>query len=81
MFFYQNWFDIYPTYLGRTQQLLNREVIRRVLAMASAFLVAAARAAPNDVDAGHHSCADDGPNRRISENPQPLRLLSSAAPL
>lgn len=64
---YQNCFlfDIYPTYLGRTQQPPVRVAGRRDPTMASAYPAAAVHAAPNDADAVRHSCADVAPNRRI----------------
>lgn len=64
---YQNCFlfDIYPTYLGRTQQPPVRVAGRRDPTMASAYPAAAVHAAPNDADGDRHSCADVAPNRRI----------------
>lgn len=58
-------FDIYPTYLGRTQQPPVRVAGRRDPTMASACPAAAVHAAPNDADVVRHSCADVVPNRRI----------------
>lgn len=64
---YQNCFlfDIYPTYLGRTQQPPVRVAGRRDPTMASAYPAAVDHAAPNDADGDRHSCADVAPNRRI----------------
>lgn len=73
-------FDIYPTYLGRTQQPPVRVAGRRDPTMASAYPAAAVHAVPNDADVVRHSCADVVPNHRIWENPPPLRLPLNAAP-
>lgn len=72
--------DIYPTYLGRTQQPPVRVAGRRDPKMALACPAAAVRAAPSGADVGRHSCADAGPNLPTWESPPPSRLPLSAAP-
>lgn len=72
--------DIYPTYLGRTQQPPVRVAGRRDPKMALACPAAAVHASPNGADVARHSCADVGPNHPIWESPPPLRLPLSAAP-